>query len=206
MTVVDSGDHTFSDAGSLEKFSTIGIGPGLGQAPETSNGLKKIFEVFRRPVVLDADALNLLSSDKELLRKVPEGSILTPHPKEFQRLVGEWSNDFDKLARLKQLSSSIKSIIILKGAFTTIAEPSGVLYFNSTGNPGMATGGSGDVLAGILTGLMAQFYSPVKAAILGVFLHGLAGDMAAVDKGKDSLIASDLIDYLPQAFKSLQGN
>ncbi|HEY0742273.1 MAG TPA: NAD(P)H-hydrate dehydratase [Chryseosolibacter sp.] len=205
MASVDNGDITFSHVSDLEKFSTVGIGPGLGRAKETAEGLKKIFDQYRKPVVLDADALNLISADTKLRSLIPEGSILTPHPKEFERLVGKWANDFDRLIMQKQLSAELKSTILVKGAFTTIAEPNGILYFNNTGNPGMATGGTGDVLTGILTGLMAQFYSPVQAAILGAFLHGLAGDLAAENKGKDSLIASDLIDFLPQAFKSISG-
>lgn len=205
MASVDHGETFFSSVDDLEKFSTIGIGPGLGQSGETVEGLKKIFETYRKPVVLDADALNIISTNQNLREMIPPGSLLTPHPREFERLVGEWTNDFDKVAKQKELASALQSTILLKGAFTTIAEPAGVVYFNPTGNPGMATGGTGDVLTGILTGLMAQFYSPVQAAILGTFLHGLAGDLAAVDKGKDSLIASDLIDFLPLAFKNICG-
>jgi NAD(P)H-hydrate epimerase len=205
MASVDNGDNYFSGVDDLEKFSTIGIGPGLGQASETMEGLKKIFEAYRKPVVLDADALNIISSQEKLRSMVPEGSILTPHPKEFERLVGKWSNDFEKLEKAKNLAATLKCIILVKGAFTTIAEPNGVVYFNPTGNPGMASGGTGDVLTGILTGLMAQFYSPIQTAILGTFLHGLAGDLAAVDKGKESLIASDLIEFLPRAFKNICG-
>lgn len=202
---VDVGDNFFSSVDDLEKFSTIGIGPGLGQAKETVQGLNKIFERYRKPVVLDADALNIIASHEQLRSMVPEGSILTPHPKEFERLIGPWNNDFEKLEKQRSLAATLKSIILLKGAFTTIAEPNGTVYFNPTGNPGMATGGTGDVLTGILTGLMAQFYSPIQTAILGTFLHGLAGDLAAIDKGKDSLVASDLIEFLPKAFKNICG-
>lgn len=205
MVSLDPADNNFSHVGDLEKFSTIGIGPGLGQGGQTAEGLKKIFQAYRKPMVIDADALNIVSSHEKLRSLIPEGSILTPHPKEFERLVGKWTDDFEKIEKLKRLSIDLKSVILLKGAFTTIAEPSQTVYFNPTGNPGMATGGTGDVLTGILTGLMAQFYSPVQAAILGAFLHGLAGDLAAVDKGKDSLIASDLIDFLPHAFKNISG-
>lgn len=206
MASIDVAEDHFSNVDDLEKFSTIGLGPGLGKAAQTADGIKKFFSAFKKPVVIDADALNILAEDSKLRGAVPSGSILTPHPKEFERLVGKWSDDFDKLEKLSRLSQELQSIIILKGAFTTIAEPFGNLYFNSTGNPGMATGGTGDVLTGILTGLMAQFYSPLETAILGTFLHGLAGDLAAVDKGTDSLIASDLIEYLPKAFKSLSGD
>ncbi|HEY0655216.1 MAG TPA: NAD(P)H-hydrate dehydratase [Chryseosolibacter sp.] len=206
MVSVDTADNHFSNVEDLEKFSTIGIGPGLGKGNETVKGVKKIFERYQKPVVIDADALNIIAEHPEIRKIIPVGSILTPHPKEFERLVGPWSNDFERLEKLKRLSAETKSIIILKGAFTTIAEPDGNIYFNSTGNPGMATGGTGDVLTGVLTGLMAQFYSSVKAAILGTFLHGLAGDLAAVDKGKDSLIASDLIENLPGAFKAISAD
>jgi ADP-dependent NAD(P)H-hydrate dehydratase / NAD(P)H-hydrate epimerase len=206
MATVDAEETHFSDVGDLEKFSTLGVGPGLGKEAQTADGLKKIFARFKKPIVLDADALNILSENPKIREAIPEGSILTPHPKEFERFVGKWADHFEKLEKLSHLSAELKSIIILKGAFTTIAEPSGTIYFNSTGNPGMATGGTGDVLTGVLTGLMAQFYTPVQTAILGTFLHGLAGDLAAVDKGKDSLIASDLIEYLPKAFKTLSGD
>lgn len=146
---------------------------------------------FSKPMVIDADALNILSSNPELQKLIPEGSILTPHPGEFARLVGEWKNDFDKLEKLKEFAARIQSIVILKGAYSAIASPDGKLFFNSTGNPGMATGGSGDVLTGILTGLLAQGYSSLEASITGVYIHGLAGDLAARERGEISLIAGD---------------
>lgn len=206
MASVDRQEDFISEVNNLEKISTIGIGPGLGKHGETAEGIKKMFEVFKKPVVIDADALNIIAENAKIREIIPHGSILTPHPKEFERLVGSWDDDFEKLHKLRLLAAELNSIIILKGAFTTIAEPDGKVYFNSTGNPGMATGGTGDVLTGVLTGLMAQFYSPIKAAILGTYLHGLAGDLAAEDKGTDSLIASDLIENLPRAFKSVSAD
>ena len=152
-------------------------------------------------MVIDADGLNILGSNRDLLQRVPEGSILTPHPKEFERIVGEWKNEFERLEKQKRLANELKSIVILKGAYTSIAAPDGNVFFNSSGNPGMAKGGSGDVLTGILTGLLAQGYSPLEAAQLGVYLHGLAGDLAAYEKGMNSVIASDIIELLPEAFK-----
>jgi hydroxyethylthiazole kinase-like uncharacterized protein yjeF len=131
------------------------------------------------------------------------GSILTPHPKEFERLVGKWTDDFDRLEKQKLLAKQLKSVVVLKGANTSIAAPGGEVYFNSTGNPGMATGGTGDVLTGILTGLLAQGYSSIDTAIAGVYLHGLSGDIAARERGMASLIASDIIDFLPAAFKRI---
>ena len=151
---------------------------------------------------MDADALNMLSDNRSLLHLIPEGSILTPHPKEFERLTRPWKNDFERLELLRQFSIDIKSVVILKGAHSTIASPEGEVYFNPTGNPGMASGGSGDVLTGILTGLLAQGYSSLHTALLGVYIHGLSGDLAARDLGAQ-LIASDLIAYLPAAFKKV---
>lgn len=203
MALIDPSDDHFSEQKSGDHFSTIGIGPGLGQQPDTKNALAKLLETFNKSMVIDADALNLLSAHSELQLLIPSASILTPHPKEFERLVGAWSNDFERLVKLQRFSKKINSVVILKGAYTTIACPSGNIYFNPTGNPGMATGGSGDVLTGILTGLLAQGYSAEETAIMGVYLHGLAGDLAAREKGLSSLIAGDLIDFLPAAFKKL---
>jgi NAD(P)H-hydrate epimerase len=152
-------------------------------------------------MVIDADALNMLAANRELLPLVPPESILTPHPKEFERLVGGWKNEFERLEKQQRLAKDLQSIIVLKGANTSIAAPDGKVVFNSSGNPGMAKGGYGDVLTGILTGLLAQHYSSFHAAQLGVFLHGFAGDLAAYEKGVNSLIASDVIESLPEAFK-----
>lgn len=204
MASVDDDASIFSTVPDAGRYDVLGIGPGLGQADRTRAALAKTLENFHKPVVLDADALNLLGANRALLGLVPPGSILTPHPKEFQRLTGSWKNDFERLEMQRQLASALRSVVILKGAHTAIATQDRV-YFNSTGNPGMATGGTGDVLTGILTGLLAQNYSPDEAAIMGVFLHGLAGDLARQEVGMDSLIASDLIQYLPRAFAKVCG-
>jgi NAD(P)H-hydrate epimerase len=203
MAIADRNENHFSNTGDLEKFTTIGIGPGLGQDSESVKGMSDILAKFRKPLVIDADGLNILSANPELQKLIPEGSILTPHPKEFERLAGQCKNDFERLEKQRQLSIKLRSIIALKGAYTSIAAPDGNIYFNSTGNPGMATGGTGDVLTGILTGLLAQSYTSVEAAILGVFLHGLAGDLAVREKGNQGLIASDLVDFVPFAYKKL---
>ncbi len=203
MASIDQNAHFFSSAPESEKYTIIGIGPGLGQEKETVAALKKILNTGK-PMVIDADALNMLSENRELLHLIPSGSILTPHPKEFERLVGKWKDDFDRLNKQLQLAKEIKSVVVLKGANTSIATPQGDVYFNSTGNPGMATGGTGDVLTGILSGLLAQKYSAEDAAILGVYLHGLSGDYVVREKGMYSLIASDIIDFLPAAFRALQ--
>ena len=204
MTSVDQNEKYFTALPADLNFTSLGIGPGIGQANETRVGLEKLFSEYKSPIVLDADALNILSLNLSLLNQIPANSILTPHPKEFERLAGAWKDDFNRLQKQIELSKRINSIIVLKGAFTSISLPNGKVYFNPTGNPGMATGGSGDVLTGILTGLLAQGYSAEHAAILGVYLHGLAGDLAAQELGMYSLIASDLIDFLPKAFLNLQ--
>jgi NAD(P)H-hydrate epimerase len=204
MAAIDANEKMFTAAGPVEAFDVIGIGPGIGQDQKTAGGFAGVLQQGK-PMVIDADGLNILSGHRELLHRLPSGSILTPHPKEFERLTGPWSDDFDRLEKQKQLASETKSVIVLKGAHSSIALPDGNVFFNSTGNPGMATGGSGDVLTGILTGLLAQGYSAGDAAILGVYLHGLSGDLAYQEKGMNSLIASDLVDQIPQAFRKIAG-
>lgn len=203
MASIDEHQHFITTIPALDKYTVVGTGPGLGQDKLTVKAFRKLLEDFRKPVVLDADALNILSENRELLPLVPAGSILTPHSKEFERLVGKWTDDFDRLEKQKSLAKQLKSVVVLKGANTSIAAPAGEVYFNSTGNPGMATGGTGDVLTGILTGLLAQGYSSLDTAVAGVYLHGLSGDIAAREKGMVSLIASDVIDFLPVAFKRI---
>lgn len=204
MATIDQSADYFSGREIEDFYDALGIGPGLGQADESVKGLKEILNKFRKSIVIDADALNILSAHPELQKLIPVGSILTPHPGEFERMVGPWKNDFDRLEKLKELADRIQSVVILKGAYSAIASPGNKVFFNSTGNPGMATGGSGDVLTGVLTGLLAQGYRSEEAAILGVYLHGLAGDLAAREKGQISLIASDIIDFLPLAFKKIE--
>ncbi len=203
MVLVDKHEDFITRCVSIDHYTVVGIGPGLGMAPETCDAFAKLLETATRPLVIDADALNMLALDKTLLSRIPKGSILTPHPKEFERLVGSWENDFDRLKKQQELAHRLQAVIILKGAFTSIATPAGEVFFNSTGNPGMATAGSGDVLTGILTSLLAQGYPAREAAQLGVFIHGLAGDLAANEMGMNSLIASDIVSSLPRAFKRL---
>lgn len=203
MASVDAEENFFSNVPENLNYSTIGVGPGIGTDDATVNALAKILKQFGKPMVIDADALNILAQHKELIELIPEGSILTPHPKEFERLAGSWKNEFDRLELLRNFSMKIRSVVVLKGAYSAIASPDGKVYFNSTGNPGMATGGSGDVLTGIVTGVLAQGYSSIEAALLGVYLHGLSGDLAAADLGTNSLVAGDLVDFLPYAFKKI---
>ena len=199
MATVDAHEDHFSDAGDASQFTVIGIGPGIGVTSSTISGLRKILQ-SNKPTVLDADALNILSSSRELMHLVPAGSILTPHPGEFKRLVGDWKNDFERLELQRQLAARLKSVVVLKGAHTSIAAPDGDVFFNSTGNSGMAKGGSGDVLTGVLTGLLSQGYSALEAATIGVFTHGRAGDLAAAKTGQNAMVAGDLVEFLGQAF------
>lgn len=200
-----AGKYFIEELGDITKFNVIGIGPGIGKYPTHKNVLEKLFKSFAKPVVIDADALNILSENKSLYSSIPANSILTPHPKEFERLFGDAANDFDRIDVALSKARELQLFIILKGHFTFIAAPDGKGYFNSTGNPGMATAGSGDVLTGIITGLLAQKYSPLNAGLLGVYLHGLAGDIAAGNLSEESLIAGDIIDYLGEGFKKIRG-
>jgi ADP-dependent NAD(P)H-hydrate dehydratase / NAD(P)H-hydrate epimerase len=203
MTLVDQDQQFITAAPETDTYDVVGIGPGLGQVAETLKGFRSLLGKNDKPLVVDADALNILASNRELMHLIPPDSILTPHPKEFERLVGTWSDDFERLTKQKELAGRLKSVVVLKGAYTSIATPEGTVYFNTTGNPGMATGGTGDVLTGILTGLRAQGYDPTSAAIMGVYLHGLAGDLAVRELGMDSLVASDVVTFLPAAFRKL---
>ncbi len=200
MCLTDVEGQHVSEVSDTTKFNTIGIGPGLGTEEITEKGLEKLLQRTNQPMVLDADALNLLARNRGLLNLLPPQSILTPHPKEFERLAGKSDNDFHRLEKLRDFAQKHELIIVLKGAHTAVGLPSGEVYFNIAGNPGMATGGTGDVLTGIITALVAQQYPPADAAMLGVFFHTLAGNHAAEQKGYAGLIASDLIDFLPAAF------
>lgn len=184
----------------LLRYAAIGIGPGIGLHEETADALMYVLQYAHQPLVIDADALNLLSIKKDLSALLQTDCILTPHPKEFERLFGKAANDFERIERAKEKAAALNCVIVVKGHHTFIACPDGTAWFNSTGNAGMATAGSGDVLTGILTGLLAQGYSTTEAAVLGVFLHGLAGDFAAASISQEAMIASDITAYLGKAF------
>ncbi len=198
--------HNFVDQlPDLSSYRAIGVGPGLGTMPESAAMLKLLIQQTPVPVVFDADAINILAENKTWLGFLPFGSIFTPHPREFERLAGKSGNSFERNTLQREFSARFGCFVVLKGAYTAITTPAGDCWFNPTGNPGMATGGSGDVLTGIITGLMAQGYTPFHAALSGVYLHGLAGDLAAEQIGYESLIASDIIDHLGISFKTLYG-
>ncbi len=190
----------FQPAEFINRFQSVGVGPGIGVNEGVNKMLEKLCEICQElamPMVLDADALNNFSSYREKLNKIPKNSILTPHPKEFKNLIGKsWKDDYEKLAFLREFSVKNQLIICLKGANTAVALPDGTIHFNSSGNAGMATAGSGDVLTGIITALLAQGYNPHEAAILGVYQHGVAGDRAAEKFGMTSMIASDIVENI----------
>lgn len=200
----DSSDNTISHVDSLEIFNAIAIGPGIGTHVETADMLRSFLIKSDSPCVIDADALNIISSQKDLLQHIPKNSIITPHPKEFERLFGVCNSSYERIMKAQQASKIYGIIIILKGAHTLVTLPSGNLYFNTTGNPGMATAGAGDVLTGILVSLLAQGYIPEEAAKAGVFLHGRAGDLALSHESKESLIAGDIISCIGAAFRSMR--
>ena len=188
------------------KPDAIGIGPGLGTHLKTKKGFVEFVMHCKIPMVIDADGLNIISEYDDLLKIIPKDSILTPHPKEFQRLVGSWTDDYEKIAKQIDLSSKLQCVVVLKGAYTSIA-CNGKLYFNSSGNPGLATAGSGDVLTGIITGLLAQGYTSLQAAILGVYIHGRSADIGiASTESMESLTAMDCITYLGKVFKEFNSN
>ena len=188
----------------LGKYKAIGIGCGIGTNEMTAHALADMLQRTTAPVVLDADALNLLAGHPDFFQFLPKNSILSPHLREFERMFGTSANDFERNDLQLRKAQELGVYLILKGANTAIAVPDGSCFFNNTGNPGMATGGSGDVLTGILTGLLAQSYPPLEACQLGVYLHGLAGDLAMHDLQQEALLASDITEHLGKAFKQLK--
>lgn len=186
----------------FENINAVGIGPGLGTKEDAVNVVAKTLHQFKHAMVIDADALNILSKEEKILRHLPVHSILTPHPKEFERLFGETENDFERIETALQKSAEHNCIIILKGAYTLVAH-NGKGWFNTTGNAGLAKGGSGDILTGIITALLAQQYQPFEAALFGVYLHGLAADLALQTQSEESMLATDVVNYLGAAFKNL---
>lgn len=201
MTSIDNSDIMFTGIKNCEPYSAVAIGPGIGTKVNTKRGLKDLLEQQNKPMVIDADALNILGENKVWLSLIPQNSILTPHPKEFERIAGSSSNGYQRMQLAIEFAQKFKTVLVVKGANTMVIRPSGEVWFNSTGNPGMATAGSGDTLTGLLLGLVSQGYEPFDAARLGVYLHGLAGDLAVAQRGYEALTASDLIENLGEAFK-----
>ena len=202
MVITDKNEDYISKIDFNIKPTVIGIGVGLGTHTKTIDAFEVFLKQNKMPLVIDADGLNILSKKKSLLKHLPKNTVLTPHPKELERLIGKWKDDFDKLNKVKTFSKKHKVIVVIKGA-NTITVFKDKLYINSTGNPGMATAGSGDVLTGIITGLISQKYTSLEATIFGVYLHGKAADIAVEDIGNESLISSHIIEYLGEAYLDL---
>lgn len=200
---LDLEETGFSEPVETEDFDALGIGPGLGQTETTAIAMIAQLRRTQCPIVVDADALNILANHRAWLQQLPKGIIMTPHPREFDRLNGHSSDSYERLTKALSMAKRLQAYIILKGHYSALCMPDGQVVFNSTGNAGMATAGSGDVLTGIITALLARGYKQPEACVLGMYLHGLAGDLAAKDFGEESLVAGDLIKYLPQAFKVL---
>ena len=195
----DRDETIFSEAVDTEDFDALGIGPGLGTSEQTAVALISQLRRSQCPIVADADAINILANHRAWMQQLPKGVILTPHPKELERLEGHCNDSYERLSKARNLAEHIQGYVILKGHHSALCLPDGHVIFNSTGNAGMATAGSGDVLTGIITGLLARGYKRQDACIIGMYLHGLAGDIAAQVLGEESVVASDIIRYLPQA-------
>ncbi len=204
MLSIDKYNKVSSEVPYISNYTAIGIGPGIGKSSATQTAVKSLLEKATVPMLFDADAINIIAESSELIDKLPPNSILTPHPKEFERLAGKSENNFARNKIQIEFAIKHKVYVVLKGAYTAIACPDGSCYFNTTGNPGMATAGSGDALSGIIVALLAQAMAPKDACLLGVYIHGLAGDIAAEKTGQESLIAGDIIDNLCYAFQKLK--
>lgn len=205
MTSTDPGGGHLVQLPRLDNPTAIGMGPGIGLQEATATVLSALFATWKGPLVLDADALHLLAQRSELLARLPPGAVLTPHPKEMDRLLGTAPIDgMDRALRTKSFAIEHQCFVVLKAAHTLIVTPEGGVFFNTTGNSGMAKGGAGDVLTGLLTGLLAQGYPALDACLLATYLHGSAGDRAAADLGPDAMRASDLVEQLPAAWKALR--
>ncbi len=205
MASIDRDAKMFTYLPKLNNYNAIGIGPGIGVHKSSQDAFLKLLKT-KSPLVIDADGINTIARNPEWIKLIPHNSILTPHPKEFDRLTGENKNSFERLQKQIKLAKEINSIVIVKGHFTSIALPCGKVFFNTTGNPGLATGGSGDVLTGIILSLSAQGFLPDEAAITGVFIHGLAGDIAAKTLSQTAMTASDIIDALPEVFMQFEND
>jgi ADP-dependent NAD(P)H-hydrate dehydratase / NAD(P)H-hydrate epimerase len=205
MCITDDDQHHISSIPILDAYNVIGIGPGLGTEASSQRAFKRLIQEAVCPLLIDADAINILAENPTWCDFLPKNSVLTPHPKEFERLAGKTTNDYERLMNAVRFAGRFQVIIVLKGAYTAIVLPDGRCFFNPTGNPGMAKGGSGDVLTGVILGWMAKNYGSAHSAMMGVFLHGLAGDLAAKGRGVEGIMARDIIDMLPKAGMKLLG-
>lgn len=201
---VDKSESIFTGVDRLEKYTAVAVGPGVGKAAETVEGVRKLLTEWRGITVIDADGLNILSEHREMIDLLHEGCILTPHLKEFERLAGKSENHFDRLNKLSNFANQCKICIVLKGANTVIAAPDGKCYFNMNGNPGMAKGGMGDVLTGVLLALVTSGIPSLHAALIGVFAHGLSGDITCAEYGMRGVCAGDVAGNMGKAWRKLE--
>ncbi len=204
MSESDPNTDCVSEIHKPEKYDAIAFGPGIGTGEESAAVLKKILHTYAGRLVVDADGLNILSENKTWLEFLPPDTILTPHPGEFERLTHKHNNDLDRLKTLQHFSQKHRCIVILKGAFSAIAMPDGNVFFNSSGNPGLAKGGSGDALTGIILGLLSRGYNAPQASMIATFVHGMAADLCVKKNSMESLLISDVIEMLPKAFSKLE--
>jgi NAD(P)H-hydrate epimerase len=201
MVSLDANSDYISKLPDISKYKAVGIGPGIGTKNMTADAFETLLRtVASTPLVIDADALNIIAQKTELLKLLPEGTILTPHTGEFDKIAGANKSEYERIQKAREIANEQKVCIVLKGAYTAVCIPSGKVFFNTTGNPGMATAGSGDVLTGILSGLLAQGYGFEAAAVIGVYIHGLAGDLAAKTLSQESMLAGDIVKMLGKAF------
>jgi NAD(P)H-hydrate epimerase len=205
-SVQSDGEGHWSSMPALAPYNAVGVGPGLGTHTDTARQLKLLIQQAQTPLVIDADALNILADNPTWLAFLPKGSILTPHPGEFARLVDDKLSHYENIQKQIEMSQRFGIYILLKGGRSTLSLPDGQVLINDSGNPGMASGGMGDVLTGILTGLLASGYNPMRAAALGMYIHGLAGDLALKKQSMESLLATDLVNHLGEAFNQLRND
>lgn len=203
MLSLDSNTHFSIFPTNIQQYSAIGIGCGLGKHADSTQAFKTLLETFHKPIVIDADALNMIDGNKNILSKIPPNSILTPHLGELKCLIGQWHSEKEKIDLTMQLAILYQLIIVVKGAYTMIVCPNREIYFNTTGNSGMAKGGSGDILTGIITGLLSRGYDSKRATLIGVYIHGLAGDKATEELGTEAMNSQDIISFLPQSFREI---
>jgi NAD(P)H-hydrate epimerase len=206
MTITDSHQMFITEAVNTGPYNAIGLGPGIGTHELTQKVVQSMLLQRSKPIVIDADGINILGMNQKWLPAMPALTILTPHLKEFERIAGESANSYERLEKQMKFSAEYNVIIVLKGAFTSVSLPDGRVFFNSTGNPGLATAGSGDVLTGMILSLLAQNYTPEIASVAGVYLHGLAGDIAAAKNGYESMIATDITASIGSAFIKLRSS
>lgn len=202
MVITDTDEEKITSIKIKIEPTVVAFGIGAGTSTKTKSAFEAFLKTNKAPLVIDADGINILAKKKALLKLLPKQTILTPHPKELERLIGVWKNDFDKLDKVKVFTKKHDVIVVIKGA-NTVTVSQDKLYVNTTGNPGLSTAGSGDVLTGIITGLISQGYNQLVATIFGVYLHGKSADIAVEDFGYQSLIASHVIDYLGEAYIDL---